>query len=119
MQLETLKVFCDVVKTSSFSKAAILNYISQSAVSQQMRSLEEKYDHKLIERFDDGSVELYDLNQDIGETDDLAAKMPARAAHLRDRLQAWRKATGAALPRPRKPGGNEATSPRPRRNGAS
>ena len=50
MQLETLKVFCDVVETSSFSKAAILNYISQSAVSQQMRCLEEKYDHKLIER---------------------------------------------------------------------
>jgi DNA-binding transcriptional LysR family regulator len=50
MQLETLKVFCDVVETRSFSKAAILNYISQSAVSQQMRSLEEKYDHKLIER---------------------------------------------------------------------
>ncbi len=50
MQLETLKVFCDVVETKSFSKAAVLNFISQSAVSQQMRSLEEKYDHKLIER---------------------------------------------------------------------
>ncbi|MCK4302713.1 MAG: LysR family transcriptional regulator [Candidatus Eisenbacteria sp.] len=50
MQLETLKVFCDVVETKSFSKAAVLNFISQSAVSQQMRSLEERYDHKLIER---------------------------------------------------------------------
>jgi LysR family transcriptional regulator, transcriptional activator of the cysJI operon len=50
MQVETLKVFCDVVETKSFSKAAVLNFISQSAVSQQMRSLEEKYDHKLIER---------------------------------------------------------------------
>jgi len=50
MQLETLKVFCDVVETGSFSKAAVLNFISQSAVSQQMRALEEKYDHKLIER---------------------------------------------------------------------
>jgi DNA-binding transcriptional LysR family regulator len=50
MQLETLKVFCDVVETKSFSKAAVLNYVSQSAVSQQMRSLEEKYDHKLVER---------------------------------------------------------------------
>ena len=50
MQLETLKVFCDVVETKSFSKAAVLNFISQSAVSQQMRALEEKYDHKLIER---------------------------------------------------------------------
>ncbi len=50
MQLETLKVFCDVVETKSFSKAAVLNFISQSAVSQQMRALEEKYDHRLVER---------------------------------------------------------------------
>jgi DNA-binding transcriptional LysR family regulator len=50
MQLETLKVFCDVVETKSFSKAAVLNFVSQSAVSQQMRSLEEKYDQKLVER---------------------------------------------------------------------
>ena len=50
MQVETLKVFCDVIETQSFSKAAMLNYISQSAVSQQVRGLEEKYDRKLIER---------------------------------------------------------------------
>lgn len=50
MQLESLKVFCDVVKSQSFSKAAVLNFVSQSAVSQQIRSLEEKYEHKLIER---------------------------------------------------------------------
>jgi len=50
MQIESLKVFCDVVESQSFSKAAVLNFISQSAVSQQIRSLEEKYDQKLIER---------------------------------------------------------------------
>src|SRR5512143_2138946 len=50
MQIETLKIFCDVIETQSFSKAASLNYISQSAVSQQIRGLEEKYDRKLIER---------------------------------------------------------------------
>ena len=50
MQIESLKVFCDVIETQSFSKAASLNYISQSAVSQQIRALEEKYDRKLIER---------------------------------------------------------------------
>lgn len=50
MQLETLKIFCDVIETQSFSKAASLNYISQSAVSQQIRGLEEKYDRRLIER---------------------------------------------------------------------
>ncbi|MFC1573446.1 LysR family transcriptional regulator, partial [Candidatus Eisenbacteria bacterium] len=50
MQIETLKVFCDVVETKSFSKAAVLNFISQSAVSQQMRSIEDRFDQKLIER---------------------------------------------------------------------
>jgi DNA-binding transcriptional LysR family regulator len=50
MQVETLKIFCDVIETQSFSKAAMLNYISQSAVSQQIRGLEEKYDRRLIER---------------------------------------------------------------------
>ncbi|MBD3235582.1 MAG: LysR family transcriptional regulator [Candidatus Eisenbacteria bacterium] len=50
MQLEALKVFCDVVESQSFSKAAVLNFVSQSAVSQQIRSLEDKYEHKLIER---------------------------------------------------------------------
>jgi len=50
MQIETLKIFCDVIETQSFSKAASLNYISQSAVSQQIRGLEERYDRRLIER---------------------------------------------------------------------
>jgi DNA-binding transcriptional LysR family regulator len=50
MQIESLKVFCDVVESRSFSKAAVLNFISQSAVSQQIRSLEERYEQKLIER---------------------------------------------------------------------
>jgi len=50
MQIETLKIFCDILETRSFSKAASLNYISQSAVSQQVRGLEERYDRKLIER---------------------------------------------------------------------
>ena len=50
MQLETFKVFCDLVETASFSKAAKLNAITQSAVSQQIRALEEKFKVALIER---------------------------------------------------------------------
>src|SRR5919108_385272 len=37
MHIESLKVFCDLVDTRSFSKAATMNFISQSAVSQQVR----------------------------------------------------------------------------------
>ena len=50
MQLETFKVFCDLVETASFSRAAELNKITQSAVSQQIRTLEEKFQVALIER---------------------------------------------------------------------
>ncbi len=50
MNLETLKVFCDLAETKSFSKAAQVNGITQSAVSQQVRSLEMKYQVPLVER---------------------------------------------------------------------
>ena len=50
MQIQTFKIFCDVAETESFSKAASLNNITQSAVSQQIRSLEDKYQVLLIER---------------------------------------------------------------------
>jgi len=50
VHIETLKVFCDVVETGSFSIAASQNFITQSAVSQQLRTLESKYRCKLLER---------------------------------------------------------------------
>lgn len=50
MHIESLKVFCDLVDTRSFSKAASKNFISQSAVSQQVKALEEKFERKFVER---------------------------------------------------------------------
>jgi len=50
MHIETLKIFCDVVENQSFSLAASQNFITQSAVSQQIRSLEERYGKRLLER---------------------------------------------------------------------
>lgn len=50
MHIETMKTFCDLVETGSFSRAAALNFISQSAVSQQIKSLETRYARRLIER---------------------------------------------------------------------
>ena len=50
MQIETFKVFCDLVETASFSRAASLNSITQSAVSQQIRALERHFHVSLIER---------------------------------------------------------------------
>ncbi|MGE3434202.1 MAG: LysR family transcriptional regulator, partial [Blastocatellales bacterium] len=50
MHIETLKTFCDLIETGSFSKAAALNFVSQSAVSQQVKTLEQRFDQQLIER---------------------------------------------------------------------
>ena len=50
MQIETLKVFCDLAETTSFTKAAKINGVTQSAVSQQISSLETKFDAAFIER---------------------------------------------------------------------
>jgi DNA-binding transcriptional LysR family regulator len=50
VQIETLKVYCDLVETESFSQAAERNFITQSAVSQQVRGLEEKFKRRLLER---------------------------------------------------------------------
>jgi len=56
-------------------------------------------DYKLIERFDDGSVELYNLKEDLSERQNLAEKMPDKANELQQKLVRWRKATGAKMPK--------------------
>src|SRR5579871_712409 len=50
MQLETLKVFCDVARQRSFSQAAQANDITQSAASQIVSQLERRMDVQLIDR---------------------------------------------------------------------
>ena len=50
MQIESLKVFCDLAETESFTKAAQINKVTQSAVSQQISSLERTFRSLLIER---------------------------------------------------------------------
>lgn len=50
VHLETLKTFCDLAESGSFSRAAAMNLVSQSAVSQQVRALESRFSHPLIER---------------------------------------------------------------------
>lgn len=74
MNIHTLKVFCDVIDTCSFSETAQLNFVTQSAVSQQINALEKKYDDPLFirgkGRFDltpIGKI-LYNKSKDILRT---------------------------------------------------
>jgi DNA-binding transcriptional LysR family regulator len=76
MQIETLKVFCDLAETESFTKAAHINQVTQSAVSQQISSLERLFKSLLIERSKkrfrltrEGQV-LYDYSKQVLHTFD-------------------------------------------------
>jgi len=55
-------------------------------------------DWKLLEYYEDGRLELYDLKNDPYETTDLAATRPEVAQDLQQRLQAWRTEVNARLP---------------------
>jgi arylsulfatase A-like enzyme len=57
-------------------------------------------DLKLIDWYEDGRAELYDLAADLGEQRDLAPERPADAARLRDRLARWREAVAVQMPTP-------------------
>ncbi|MBI5768711.1 MAG: sulfatase [Verrucomicrobia bacterium] len=52
-------------------------------------------DWKLVENYEDGSVALYNLRDDLGEKQDLAAAQPERVRAMRSRLHAWYRETGA------------------------
>ena len=76
MQIESLKVFCDLAETESFTKAAQINHVTQSAVSQQISSLERQFKSLLIERSKkkfrltrEGQV-LYEFSKQIIQTYD-------------------------------------------------
>jgi len=57
-------------------------------------------DYKLIEFYEDGRIELYNLKKDIGEKNNLAEKMPVKAAEMLAMLKAWRKEVAAQMPTP-------------------
>jgi len=76
VQIESLKVFCDLTETESFTKAAQINGVTQSAVSQQISSLERQFKSLLIERSKkkfrltrEGQV-LYEYSKQIIQTYD-------------------------------------------------
>jgi arylsulfatase A len=55
---------------------------------------------KLIEFYEDGSLELYDLSKDIGEKNNLAGRMQQKVAQLQKNLADWRASVKAKMPTP-------------------
>jgi len=54
--------------------------------------------YKLLEFLEDGHLELYDLEKDIGERKNLASHLPEKTQELHAKLVDWRAATGAPMP---------------------
>ncbi len=57
-------------------------------------------DYKLIDYYGEERFELYDLGADLGEKNDLAAKMPEKARELRTKLHDWLRRVNAQMPTP-------------------
>ena len=62
-------------------------------------------DWKLLERYEDGSVHLYNLAEDIGERNDVANQHPARVKEMRLRLHRWYKEVDAKFLQRKSPDG--------------
>ena len=57
-------------------------------------------DYKLVELYETGTLELYDLKNDLSETSDLAKKMPEKVRELHTLLVNWRRDVNAQMPFP-------------------
>ncbi len=62
-------------------------------------SILRKGDWKLLRRYEGNRVELYNLADDLGETKDLAKKLPDKVAELEKALDAWIARTGSREPK--------------------
>lgn len=82
MHISSMKTFCDLVESKSFTKAAQLNQVTQSAVSQQITAMERLFNLVLIQRgkgqfkLTPGGELVYQHSKEMaGIADDLEAKL--------------------------------------------
>ncbi|MDR8390367.1 sulfatase [Aliifodinibius sp. S!AR15-10] len=59
-----------------------------------------KGQYKLIEFYEDGRLELYNIAEDIGEQENLVERMPGKTEQLHQELKQWKEEVGARTPAP-------------------
>jgi len=87
MHIENLKIFSDLVESQSFSKAAKINSITQSAVSQQLRAMEKHFSILIVDR----SQKQFRLTREGKELYDSAKEILHRYEKLVSDLQEMKK----------------------------
>ncbi len=83
MQIESLKMFCDLAETKSFTKTAQINEVTQSAVSQTMTTMERHFKSLLVER----SKKNFRLTAEGETVYDYAKRMLQTFESLQSKLQ--------------------------------
>ena len=87
-------------QTNRFDRNAVYFHYPNDAFHKKNRlgSVIREGDYKLIKRYRDGELELYNLTTDISERNNLAEKSPDRTSRLERKLDAWLRETGAKMP---------------------
>ena len=93
MQIENFKIFADLVETKSFSKAAKLNGITQSAVSQQARSMERNFKTLMVDR----SQKQFSLTREGERIYEAAKEMLHLYEKLESELQEMKKVVSGTI----------------------
>jgi hypothetical protein len=57
-------------------------------------------DYKLVQRYETGEVQLFNLRDDIAEQNDLGNRMTGKRNELKTLLEVWRRSVGANMPVP-------------------
>lgn len=55
-------------------------------------------DYKLVESYETGKLELYNLKADVSERQDLSSRQPQKTAEMHDKLKTWRQQVKANMP---------------------
>ena len=95
------KSFVPALRAKPFQRGAIywhFPHYSNHGMQSPAGAIREG-NYKLLEYFENGTVQLFNLNEDLGEKNDLSATEPERVARLLGKLRAWRKEVDAKMPR--------------------
>jgi LysR family transcriptional regulator, transcriptional activator of the cysJI operon len=93
MHIENFKIFSDLVESQSFSRAAKLNGVTQSAVSQQLRSMERHFNVLIVDR----SQKQFRLTREGHKLYDSAKEILHRYEKLISELQEMRKVISGTI----------------------
>jgi len=93
MHIENFKIFCDLVDNKSFSKAAKLNGITQSAVSQQLRAMERHFNVLIVDR----SQKQFQLTREGQRLHETAGEILGHYERAAGELQEMRKVVSGTI----------------------